>query len=164
MKNFLMSTFLFYTCSLFAQTEISEGEMYMQQLAAYDTTFVSETDYVVQDLFTRIPLADIKARALADKKPFYIDFYADYCQPCKLMEITTFKDYEVVRFTHSNFYAAQLDMTDFDAIEMQAMYKITALPTILFFDYKGNLIDRATGMQTGTLFLQKLKDVLNLSK
>lgn len=150
----------------FAQ-EVGEGDLYMQSLTPAERAallsgsqiITSEEEYIVEDLFTRLPLEEVKQKAKAEKKIYYIDFSAEWCQPCKLMDATTFRDYEVVKFTHENFYAVQLDMTDFDAIEMQAMYKIAALPTILFFDYNGNLIDRATGMQTGTLFLSKLKEI-----
>lgn len=150
----------------FAQ-EMGEGDLYMLSLTPKERAALlsgsqvetSEEEYIVEDLFTRLPLDEVKQISKAEKKIYYIDFSADWCQPCKLMDQTTFRDYEVVKFSHENFYAVQLDMTDFDAIEMQAMYNITALPTILFFDYNGNLIGRSTGMQSGTLFLSKLKEI-----
>lgn len=145
--------------TVFAQEELGEGDLYVNSDEYAEANIVSEISYVVNDLFTRLPLEDIKIQAAFEKKIYYIDFSADWCQPCKLMDQTTFRDYEVVKYTQENFYAVQLDMSDFDAIEMQAKYKITSLPTILFFDYTGKLIGRTTGLQTGTLFLSKLKEI-----
>lgn len=147
--------------------EIGEGDLFMQSLsekekadlAAQNATIVSQERYVVSELFSGLPLEEVKLRAKNENKKYYIDFSAEWCQPCKLMDKTTFRDYEVVKFTKENFYAIQLDMSDFDAIELQAMYNVNSLPTILFFDSAGNLIGRTTGLQTGTLFLSKLKEI-----
>lgn len=154
----------------FAQEEKGEGDLFLENNPEYkieaesiqntssDGDIVDSEIFVVDHLFTLLPFEEIKAKAKAEKKSYFIDFTADWCAPCKMMDKTTFRDYNVVEYTKENYYAAQLDMTDFDAIEMQAMYNIEALPTILFFDYEGNLIGRTSGLQTGTLFLQKLKE------
>lgn len=150
-----------------AQEEVGEGDLFMQSLteeeraalASQNANIVSEERYIVSDLFIRIPLEEVKQKAKAEQKNYYVDFSAEWCQPCKLMDQTTFRDYEVVQYTKENFYAIQLDMSDFDAIELQAMYNVNSLPTILFFDHNGNLIGRTTGLQTGTLFLSKLKEM-----
>lgn len=172
----------FLTLSLFLFSQEGEGDIYMKNLEKekssetteeetyllYDAkTYVASTDTIEQYseriipdyLFTNLPFEEIKAIAKAEKKSYYIDFTADWCSPCKMMDKTTFRDYLVVSYTQRNYYAVQLDISDFDAIEMQAKYNIESLPTILFFDYNGNLIDRAKGFQTGTLFLKKLKEV-----
>jgi len=146
-------------------SENTEEETYIlydakTYVAPTSDTIVQSSERIIPDyLFTTLPFEEIKTKAKEEKKNYYIDFTADWCSPCKMMDRTTFRDYLVVSYTKRNFYAIQLDISDFDAIEMQAKYNIESLPTILFFDYNGNLIDRATGLQTGTLFLEKLKEV-----
>lgn len=157
-----------------AQEEKGEGDLFLENNPEYKLPSTIETNQartyenrdvvnseriIVDHLFTLLPFEEIKAKAKSEKKSYYVDFTADWCAPCKMMDKTTFRDYHVVEYTKQNYYAVQLDMTDFDAIEMQAMYNIATLPTILFFDYEGNLIGRSTGLQTGTLFLQKLKEI-----
>jgi len=124
-----------------------------------DTTIQSSERIIVDYLFTSLSFEDVKAKAKQEEKNYFIDFTAEWCSPCKMMEKTTFRDFLVVSYSQKHYYAVQLDITDFDAIELQAMYDIKSLPTILFFDYNGNLLDRALGFQTGTLFLEKLKEV-----
>lgn len=166
-KLFFVFALMLGMLNTISAQEVGEGDLFMQNLseeekaalAAQNATYVSEERYIVSDLFSRIPLEEVKQMAKAEKKIYYIDFSASWCQPCKLMDQTTFRDYEVVKYTQENFYAIQLDMSDFDAIELQAMYKVNSLPTILFFDHNGNLIGRTTGLQTGTLFLSKLKEM-----
>lgn len=144
---FILFIFCISLKSTSAQNDAGEGDV------------ISEQNYIVEDLFTKLPLSIIQNRAKVQERGYYIDFSADWCHPCQLMDETTFRDYEVVKFSKENFYAVQLDMTDFDAIEMQAMYNISSLPTILFFNHNGTLIGRSSGLQTGTLFLKKLKEI-----
>ncbi len=178
-KIFPLIVLLFFSIpTIFSQEELGEGDIFMQNLGNADTsqqyssdrftdnqtvsnytTSSYEEHYVVDYLFTNLPFEEVKTKAKEEKKAYYIDFTADWCTPCKLMEKTTFRDYDVVNYTKENFYAVQLDMTDFDAIEMQAKYNISSLPTILFFDYNGELIGRTTGLQTGSLFFKKLKEI-----
>lgn len=184
--KYLFLAVLFLSFSLFSFSQEGEGDIYMKKLleeknknvtetiiydddpvVIYDArTYVEEDtlietteEYIVDNLFTKLSFDQVKNRALIERKNYYIDFTAEWCAPCKMMDKTTFRDYLVVSYTQKNYIAVQLDMTDFDAIEMQAIYNIKSLPSILFFDYNGNLIDRALGYQTGTLFLKKLKEV-----
>lgn len=181
----LFLIFLFLSLSLVLFSQEGEGDIYIRNLEKeainvtetiiydedpiilYDArtyvnsdTLIESTDnYIVDYLFTTLPFEEVKKIAKEKGKKYYIDFTASWCAPCKMMDKTTFRDYLVVTYTQKNYIAVQLDMTDFDAIEMQAMYNIKSLPTILFFDANSNLIDRALGFQTGTLFLEKLKEV-----
>jgi len=127
----------------------------------YTSSEPTETHYTVDYLFTSLAFDEVKKTAKTTNKPYFIDFTADWCAPCKMMDKTTFRDYNVVEYAKKHFIAVQLDMSDFDAIELQAMYNIKSLPTILFFDSLGNLIGRTTGLQTGTLFYQKLQEMNN---
>jgi thioredoxin 1 len=171
----LIFIILFSFSFILAQEVKGEGDIFMENNPDYNfssqvdtnetsatnqqSTIINSETYIVDHLFTKLAFEEIKIKARNEKKSYFIDFTADWCAPCKMMDKTTFRDYHVVEYTKENYYAVQLDMTDFDAIEMQAMYNIASLPTILFFDYEGNLIGRTTGLQTGTLFLQKLKEI-----
>ena len=37
--------------------------------------------------------------AVAQRKPLFIDFYADWCIPCRKMDYTTFADESVIRLS-----------------------------------------------------------------
>ncbi len=170
-------TFTFFIgFQIFAQEERGEGDIFMEENpdAVYSTTVTgtektttiysySSTDvnqnYVVDYLFTSLSYEEAKIKALNERKAYFIDFTADWCAPCKMMDKTTFRDYNVVEYSKKNYIALQMDISNFDAIEMQAMYGIESLPTILFFDYMGNLTGRTTGLQTGTLFYKKLQEM-----
>lgn len=175
--TFFTISLIFCFSTIFSQEEMGEGDIYLQNLknspnkevffeeqaSEPSEIYIESSDiYVVDHLFTSLNFEQVKQKAKNEQKGYFIDFSAEWCAPCKMMDKTTFRDYNVVKYSHENFYAVQLDMSDFDAIEMQAMYSIASLPTILFFDFNGNLVGRTTGLQTGTLFLQKLKEINTL--
>ena len=109
-------------------------------------------------MFTNTSYEDVVSEAKSEKLPYFIDFTADWCLPCKLMDETVFMDRDVINYANNNYVPLQLDMDDFDAMILKSKYEINQLPTILFFNYKGELIGRLEGLQTGTKFLQELKD------
>lgn len=68
-----------------------------------------------------------------------LDLYADWCVECKRMEVTTFKDPQVID-TLSKITALQVDMTENNAehTELLKHFGLFGPPTILFFDQNGH--------------------------
>lgn len=92
--------------------------------------------------FTKINnLAELDQQLSNSDKPVLLDFYADWCGDCKTMELTTFRDTNVVALL-ANSTVLQLDMTD-NTDEHKALLKhfgIIGPPTILFFNEQGQEI------------------------
>lgn len=68
-----------------------------------------------------------------------VDFYADWCQPCKVLAplLDSLED----KIPETNFAKVDVD----DSSELANTYKISSVPTILFFK-DGNLVDRHIGL------------------
>ena len=78
--------------------------------------------------------------ALAEKanKPVLIDFYADWCTYCHLMDNTTFQDAEVLNEL-SRFVCVKVDLTTTteEGLAAARKYQVLDLPTFVFIDTKG---------------------------
>lgn len=80
-----------------------------------------------------------KAITNAKGKPIMLDFYADWCTACKVMEATVFKDPRVAKMM-KNFVVVKVDITANKA-QQQALlnqFNVIAPPTFLFLNKQGN--------------------------
>jgi len=91
-----------------------------------------------------------------------LDFYADWCAACRELKHNTFSDKEVANFS-KNIKWLYFDSTSKSEqlSQLKEKYNILGLPTILFFDNKGNLRDdlRLTGFEGPDLFLKRLRSL-----
>ena len=81
------------------------------------------------------------------KKGTIIDFYADWCIPCKELDASTFSDPKVIEESEK-FINLKADMTKSLADDVEALrnkYKIVGVPTVLILDKNGNEVKRITG-------------------
>lgn len=89
------------------------------------------------------------AKANAEGKTVMVDLYADWCIACKEFEEYTFFEANVQK-SLAGTVLLQIDLTDTgskDSVELMSTFDIFGLPSILFFDLKGNELSqrRVTG-------------------
>jgi thioredoxin:protein disulfide reductase len=80
------------------------------------------------------------AEAKSSGKPIIIDFYADWCGPCQLMNKHTFHNRSVVDIAEKDFVTLNVDLTrggDPQKERLVRRYNIQGVPTILFLDPGG---------------------------
>jgi len=85
--------------------------------------------------------------ALNDNKRMIIDFYADWCIPCKELDALTFSDDRVIKAA-KEFTSMKVDMTVTLSEEIEIIrkkFEIRGMPTVLIIDSQGNEIERITG-------------------
>lgn len=90
-----------------------------------------------------------------------IDFYADWCIPCKELDALTFSDLSVVEES-KRFTAYKVDMTQTlsdETEELRNKFNIIGMPTVLIIDSEGNEIHRLTGFVNAEEFLKLLKEI-----
>lgn len=92
------------------------------------------------------------------KRPLLLDFYADWCTPCKEMEEKVYRLPEVGEAA-KGFLAIQLDGERGEGAALYAKYRVSGYPAVIFFDPEGNEIRRITGSVDAQTFLQILKEV-----
>lgn len=102
------------------------------------------------------------AMAQAKGKPIMLDFYADWCASCKVMESTTFKDSAVIDAL-SRFVVIKIDVTENSTAAQNVMrhFNVVAPPTYLFFDAEGEELKPLTvvGESSASEFLEVLQQV-----
>jgi thioredoxin 1 len=90
---------------------------------------------------------------ISEKRDVAIDFYADWCGPCKIMS-PIFE--EVAREVSSRVAFAKVNVDENPRISEK--FYIMGVPTILYFK-NGKLADKTVGLIPKTAFRQKIKEI-----
>lgn len=119
----------------------------------------------------------IKAKAKLENKYIFIDCYATWCIPCKLMDRKIFSSETVGDYMDKLFVSVkvQMDSTSNDAQyikdwynmakHLKTKYRVKNLPTFLFFSPMGEALHKATGAPENVeSFLALLTDACNPDK
>lgn len=84
-------------------------------------------------------------QAAAKKKYIFVDAYATWCGPCKLLKATTFKNKDVIAFYNSNFINVAMDMEKGQGPELAAQWGLQAYPTLIIFNAAGKPVYGTVG-------------------
>jgi thiol:disulfide interchange protein DsbD len=79
-------------------------------------------------------------KATSVEKPVIIDFYADWCAPCRELEQITFHDPEIVKLAKNDFMMIKVDLTrkgDPISEHLLRHYDVRGVPTVVFLDRNG---------------------------
>lgn len=107
---------------------------------------------------------DVLELSIADKEPVIIDFYADWCNPCKELEHITFTDPEVQALLEE-FTRLKVDLTvvNNETDQLKKEFDIPGVPTIIFYDRTGteNIDLRLNGFEKPAEFKKRLEKILS---
>ena len=82
----------------------------------------------------------VREMAVKEGKLVFIDLYASWCPPCKMMERHVFSRKDVGEFMAERFVAAKYDTDQTTGAELMKRYGSGAIPLYLIFDTEGNLL------------------------
>lgn len=132
MKNIISGLFIFITIFSFAQDEIQ---------------------------FQELPFKDLVAKAKKENKLVFIDAYAAWCGPCKMMEKNVFTKKSVGDFYNKNFVNARIDMEKGEGREVAQKFGVRSYPTYLFLNGDGELVSQNYGYMEEGIFLAMAQDI-----
>lgn len=84
-------------------------------------------------------------KAKAENKLVFVDFYADWCIPCKMMDKEVLSDKAIGDFFNKNFINIKVDGEKDNGPDLSAILGVRAYPTFLFLDDIGRIVERREG-------------------
>ncbi|MGN0280854.1 MAG: thioredoxin family protein [Prevotella sp.] len=90
-----------------------------------------------QTNFRHVTFNEAKAAAKAEQKLLFMDFYTDWCGPCKMMANTIFPQKEVGDYLNPRLVCIKVDAEKGEGVELAKQFKIKAYPTFIITDAEG---------------------------
>ncbi|AZA84651.1 thiol:disulfide interchange protein [Chryseobacterium lactis] len=136
----------------------------MKKIAILSSLFIGVLAWAQGIKFEDSNFASILAKAKKENKLVFIDAYASWCGPCKLMAKNIFPLQAVGDYYNAHFINAKIDMEKGEGIELAKKYNVKAFPTYLFIDGNGEAIHRTLGYVEEKDFIEFAKDAENPNK
>lgn len=114
-----------------------------------------KSDEIKKDTITWYDYEEAVSRGKNENKKIFLNFYADWCHYCKVMESKTFRDRNVVGYINENFIPVRIN-TDKNQ-QLAIKYNVRGLPATWFLTKDGENIGSQPGFIPPDLMLPLLK-------
>ena len=111
--------------------------------------------------FGKQSFAKTLEQAKKENKLIFLDAFASWCGPCKLLDKNVFPKKEVGDYFNANFLNLHIDMEKGEGIEIAKKYSIYSYPTLLFINGDGKVVYKAAGYMSPQELISIAKEVVN---
>jgi len=99
-------------------------------------------------------LDDAYKSAQKTEKLIFVEVYASWCAPCKVMEKEVFTNKTVGKFYNKNFINLKLDVDAEEGALFKMKHQIEAIPFFAFMDEQGNIVHNDIGVIDSHEFIE----------
>ena len=110
-----------------------------------DNAFTPTTNRTDGIQFTEASWREVLRKAKAEKKVIFLDAYASWCGPCKMLQKQVFTKKAVGDFYNGKFINVKMDMEKGEGPALSQVYPLEAYPTLLFIDSNGKVLKKFIG-------------------
>lgn len=93
-------------------------------------------------------------KAKEENKPIFLDIYATWCGPCRLLKAKTFTNSEVVNFYNAHFINISMDGEKGEGLMLANKYQIPGYPSLLIVNSDERPLFETAGYMPAKEFLK----------
>ncbi len=116
---------------------------------------------MAQTDFRHISYAEGLEAAKAENKLLFVDFYTEWCGPCKMMARDVFPQKEVGDFMNAHFVCLKIDAEKGEGVELAKRHNVRAYPTFILIDANDKEVGRREGGSPPSGFILAIKRLLD---
>lgn len=106
--------------------------------------------YFEQERFDRV-----LKMAEEEQKAVFLDFYADWCAPCKWLDAGPFRDVRAAEYYNKHLIALKVDAEKGQGVALAQRYGIQAYPTLIWIKPTGEVIGQYVGVIGASALLER---------
>ncbi len=106
-------------------------------------------------------ISQLYAEAKSSDNLVFMDLYASWCPPCKMMERDVFSREDVGEFMAKNFVSAKYNVDEKIGGELSRQYGVSSIPTYLIFNKDGQMVGRITGAMSYKEFIANMQQIID---
>lgn len=118
---------------------------------------------IAQTNFRTITYKQALEAAKTENKLVFMDFYTDWCGPCKLMTREVFPTKTVGDYFNEKFVSIKVNAEKGEGIALAKKYAPKAYPTFVVIDAQENEVFRTSGYSPTDEFIELIKRLMNPS-
>jgi thiol:disulfide interchange protein len=103
---------------------------------------------------------EVLAKAGKEHKLVFVDVYAVWCGPCKMMARKVFTQRRVADHFNASFINYMADAEKGDGVSIAQKYQVNSVPTYLYINSEGKLVHKIEGSMTADEFIAESKKAL----
>lgn len=111
---------------------------------------VTSAPEMVVDFIDSDALSPVLEQAEAEGKLVFVDFYTDWCLPCRVMDRDVFTDQPFGDWMNDNFISYKVNAEKDNGPRLSSIFEVQVFPTLLFLDAKGNVLERRSSSMSTT--------------